>query len=79
MGLFFPVGPSLAKLGMKPSGRILSNKKTFYRGKLGNSSVTPFHDVLHTNIFPTMQEACQSEFLCKRYATQKLTFPFSHL
>jgi len=30
-------------------------------------------------IFPTTQEALQLESVCKSYATQKLTFLFSHL
>jgi len=42
-------------------------------------SITPSHAILHTDIFPMTQEARQLESVCKIYATQKLTFLFSHL
>ena len=61
------------------SGSVLRHKMTLFGVKNFHSLTTPFHAILHTYIFPTVQEARQSDFVCKSYATHKFTFLFSHL
>lgn len=77
VGIFLSAGPSLEKQGLKPFRRILRHQMTFFGGKNFPFSKSLFHVIQHTQIFPTVQEARQSEFVCKTYATQNLTFLFS--
>jgi len=77
-GSFLPAVPNLAKQGLKPSGSV-GYEMTFSGGKKLLLNYNTFHAILHTKSFPTVQELRQSESVCKSYATQKLTFLFSHL
>lgn len=54
-------------------------KRQFLWVNIFFSSTTHFNSILHIDTFPTVHESPHSEFVCKHYATQKLTFMFSHL
>jgi hypothetical protein len=70
--------PSLENWGLKHSWAILRNQMTFFLVKTFLAKLGPRDVILHIDTFPTMQIVCQSELVCKIYASRKLTYCVDH-